>query len=143
MKYPTTIVLNKKGQAKICIGSATTPKSQSGALSLTSIQEWQYAAPLLLYSVHTLPQLMYANLQISSKKSSTVSWQFFIYKILRPVPVVSCLYLILDHTTLAFSLLFDHQRSISDLHQPTTFSPQPHSINHASLLSQSTPPLQA
>jgi hypothetical protein len=32
MKYPTTIVLNKKGQAKICIGSATTPKSQSECL---------------------------------------------------------------------------------------------------------------
>jgi hypothetical protein len=80
----------------------------------------------LFYSVHTLPQLMYANLQISSKKSSTVSWQFFIYKILRLVPVVSCLYLILDHTTLAFSVLFDHQRSISGPHQPTTFNPQPH-----------------
>jgi hypothetical protein len=50
MKYPTTIVLNKKDQAKIALVQPRLQRAKGNTLSLASIQEWQYAAPLLLYA---------------------------------------------------------------------------------------------
>jgi hypothetical protein len=48
-------------------------------------------------------------------------------------------YLTLDHTTSVFSLPFDYQRSSSNLHQPTTFSPQSH--QHSLSVSTTIPDL--
>jgi hypothetical protein len=69
----------------------------------------------LFYSMDTLPQLMYANLQISSKKWSAASWQFFICEILMTILRSLALYLTRDSRVLSFCSAFRGERTVTTI----------------------------
>ena len=67
----------------------------------------------LFYSMHTLPLFMRVNLQISSKKSSAESWQFFICEILMVILRSLGLYLTRDSRVLSFCSAFRGDRTVT------------------------------
>ena len=67
----------------------------------------------LFYSMHTLPLFMRVNLQISSKKSSAPSWQFFICEILMVILRSLTLYLTRDSRVLSFCSAFRGDRTVT------------------------------
>lgn len=64
------------------------------------------------YSIRTLPLLICANLETSSKNSSAASWQFFICEILRTILRSIGLYLTRDSMVISFCSAFKGERTV-------------------------------